>query len=36
MEKEMETRNKRVTPPKDSRRVRWKEPHATRRESEDA
>jgi hypothetical protein len=36
MKEKMKTRNKRATPPKDSRRARWKEPHATRRESEGA
>jgi hypothetical protein len=36
MEGKMEKRNQRVTPPKDSRKARWKEPHATRRESEGA
>jgi hypothetical protein len=36
MEGKMKTRNQRATPPKDNRRARWKEPHATRRESEGA
>jgi hypothetical protein len=36
MKEKMETKNKRVTPPKNNRRARWKESHATRRESEGA